>query len=68
VVARFRPQNKVELESGGEPIVQFQSEDTCELNVRPHRPALLSHYRKAIVSYVSRNAANFAIVEGDLYV
>ncbi|KAI9762895.1 MAG: Kinesin heavy chain [Geoglossum simile] len=32
VVARFRPQNKVELESGGEPVVQFQSEDTCELN------------------------------------
>ncbi|KAI9867605.1 MAG: Kinesin heavy chain [Trichoglossum hirsutum] len=34
VVARFRPQNKIELESGGEPIVQFHSEDTCELNSR----------------------------------
>lgn len=31
VVARFRPQNKIELASGGEPIVNFQSEDTCEL-------------------------------------
>ncbi|KZF25141.1 kinesin heavy chain [Xylona heveae TC161] len=32
VVARFRPQNKVELSSGGEPIVDFESEDTCRLN------------------------------------
>ncbi|KAG9540036.1 hypothetical protein KCU77_g22624, partial [Aureobasidium melanogenum] len=29
VVARFRPQNKVELASGGTPIVQFESPDTC---------------------------------------
>jgi kinesin family protein 5 len=29
VVARFRPQNKVEIASGGEPIVDFKSEDTC---------------------------------------
>ncbi|KAL1985450.1 hypothetical protein VTN96DRAFT_7893 [Rasamsonia emersonii] len=32
VVARFRPQNKVELASGGEPIVEFESEDTCRIN------------------------------------
>ncbi|KAK0391023.1 hypothetical protein NLU13_0525 [Sarocladium strictum] len=32
VVARFRPQNKIELESGGKPIVTFDSEDTCTLN------------------------------------
>ncbi|KAJ4381784.1 Kinesin heavy chain [Didymella sp. IMI 355093] len=32
VVARFRPQNKVEIASGGEPIVDFKSEDTCSIN------------------------------------
>ena len=34
VVARFRPQNKIELDSGGKPIVSFQSEDSCSLDVR----------------------------------
>ncbi|KAI9719737.1 MAG: Kinesin heavy chain [Candelaria pacifica] len=32
VVARFRPQNKIELASGGEPIVAFETEDTCNLD------------------------------------
>jgi kinesin family protein 5 len=32
-VARFRPQNKVEIASGGEPIVDFNSEDTCTIQV-----------------------------------
>ncbi|KAK7956272.1 kinesin heavy chain [Apiospora aurea] len=32
VVARFRPQNKVELASGGQPIVTFDGDDTCNLN------------------------------------
>lgn len=32
VVARFRPQNKVEIASGGEPIVGFDSDDTCRLD------------------------------------
>ncbi|KAI2616986.1 kinesin-domain-containing protein [Hypomontagnella submonticulosa] len=32
VVARFRPQNKVELASGGEPIVSFDGPDTCSIN------------------------------------
>ncbi|WYZ45303.1 hypothetical protein EsH8_VIII_000619 [Colletotrichum jinshuiense] len=32
VVARFRPQNKVELESGGQPIVSFNGEETCTLD------------------------------------
>ncbi|RYP81070.1 hypothetical protein DL770_005981 [Monosporascus sp. CRB-9-2] len=32
VVARFRPQNKVELASGGQPIVNFQGDDTCTIN------------------------------------
>jgi len=32
VVARFRPQNKVELASGGQPIVSFTGNDTCVLN------------------------------------
>ncbi|KAF2277122.1 kinesin-domain-containing protein [Westerdykella ornata] len=31
VVARFRPQNKVEIASGGEPVVEFTSEDTCTI-------------------------------------
>ncbi|RDA88711.1 hypothetical protein CP532_4132 [Ophiocordyceps camponoti-leonardi (nom. inval.)] len=34
VVARFRPQNRVELESGGKPIVTFSSEDSCSLDSR----------------------------------
>ncbi|KAF8846875.1 kinesin-domain-containing protein [Acephala macrosclerotiorum] len=32
VVARFRPQNKTEIEVGGQPIVEFESEDTCRLD------------------------------------
>ncbi|KAH7093013.1 P-loop containing nucleoside triphosphate hydrolase protein [Paraphoma chrysanthemicola] len=31
LVARFRPQNKIEIASGGEPIVDFNSEDTCTI-------------------------------------
>ncbi|KAJ0413641.1 kinesin-domain-containing protein [Aspergillus carlsbadensis] len=34
VVARFRPQNKVELGSGGQPIVDFENEQTCSINSR----------------------------------
>ncbi|KEY65543.1 hypothetical protein S7711_08224 [Stachybotrys chartarum IBT 7711] len=34
VVARFRPQNKIELESGGKPIVSFSSEDSCTVDSR----------------------------------
>lgn len=33
VVARFRPQNKVEQSSGGERIVEFDNEETCSINV-----------------------------------
>lgn len=33
VVARFRPQNKIEIAQGGEPIVQFESDETCKLDV-----------------------------------
>jgi kinesin family protein 5 len=33
VVARFRPQNRIELESGGQPIVKFDGEDTCTIEV-----------------------------------
>ncbi|PHH80984.1 hypothetical protein CDD82_1403 [Ophiocordyceps australis] len=32
VVARFRPQNRIELESGGKPIVTFNSEDSCTVD------------------------------------
>ncbi|KAF2099488.1 kinesin heavy chain subunit [Rhizodiscina lignyota] len=31
-VARFRPQNKVELANGGEPIVSFDAEETCSIS------------------------------------
>ncbi|OQE18206.1 hypothetical protein PENSTE_c018G08475 [Penicillium steckii] len=31
VVARFRPQNKVELGSGGQPIVAFEGEESCKI-------------------------------------
>ncbi|KAI5296291.1 Kinesin heavy chain [Ascosphaera acerosa] len=34
VVARFRPQNKIELASGGEPIVEFVGDDTCSVTPR----------------------------------
>lgn len=34
VVARFRPQNKIELTAGGEPIVEFESEDSCRVQSR----------------------------------
>ena len=33
VVARFRPQNRTEVDLGGQPIVAFESEDTCVLDV-----------------------------------
>jgi hypothetical protein len=33
VVARFRPQNRVEIESGGQPIVSFDGPDTCTVDV-----------------------------------
>ncbi len=36
VVARFRPQNRTEIELGGQPIVEFESEDTCRLDVCMH--------------------------------
>ncbi|PSR77298.1 kinesin heavy chain [Coniella lustricola] len=31
VVARFRPQNRVEIESGGQPIVKFDGDDTVSI-------------------------------------
>ncbi|EAS37515.3 kinesin heavy chain [Coccidioides immitis RS] len=34
VVARFRPQNKIEVANGGQPIVDFESEETCRINSR----------------------------------
>ncbi|KAI4232569.1 MAG: hypothetical protein L6R40_007355 [Gallowayella cf. fulva] len=34
VVARFRPSNKAEIASGGDTIVDFQTEDTCQINSR----------------------------------
>lgn len=43
VVARFRPQNKTELAQGGEPIVEFEANDTCKINVSDQLP--LDHFR-----------------------
>lgn len=34
VVARFRPQNRIEIESGGQPIVRFDGQDTCTVDSR----------------------------------
>lgn len=34
VVARFRPQNQIELAAGSEPIVEFTGEDTCTVSSR----------------------------------
>ncbi|KAJ2896506.1 Kinesin heavy chain [Zalerion maritima] len=34
VVARFRPQNRIELDSGGQPIVKFEGDDTCSIDSR----------------------------------
>lgn len=55
VVARFRPQNKIELASGGQPIVSFTGNDTCVLNVSrldgpsscsaPMRPAVSGEHQ-----------------------
>ncbi|KAF2791268.1 kinesin-domain-containing protein [Melanomma pulvis-pyrius CBS 109.77] len=39
VVARFRPQNKVEIASGGEPIVEFNSDDTCTIQSKENAGA-----------------------------
>ncbi|KAK3318660.1 P-loop containing nucleoside triphosphate hydrolase protein [Apodospora peruviana] len=37
VVARFRPQNKIEIESGGQPIVSFDGPDTCTIDSRENQ-------------------------------
>jgi kinesin family member 5 len=34
VVARFRPQNKIEKAAGGQPIVRFDGDTTCHVDVR----------------------------------
>ncbi|KAK3391011.1 P-loop containing nucleoside triphosphate hydrolase protein [Podospora didyma] len=39
VVARFRPQNKIEIESGGQPIVTFDGLDTCAIDSRENQGA-----------------------------
>jgi hypothetical protein len=39
VVLRFRPQNRTEIELGGQPIVVFESDDTCTLDVCHHIPS-----------------------------
>lgn len=44
VVARFRPQNRVELESGGKPIVEFNSEETCTVDVGNPCSNILLYY------------------------
>ena len=44
VVARFRPPNKAEIASGGETIVDFETEDTCQINVRLLGNSICSSY------------------------
>ncbi|KAK3380163.1 P-loop containing nucleoside triphosphate hydrolase protein [Lasiosphaeria ovina] len=39
VVARFRPQNRIEIESGGQPIVSFDGDDTCAIDSRENQGA-----------------------------
>ncbi|KAK4542012.1 hypothetical protein LTR36_007212 [Oleoguttula mirabilis] len=34
VVARFRPQNKIEVAAGSEPVVEFNSDDSCTVTSR----------------------------------
>ena len=41
VVARFRPQNRIEIDSGGQPIVRFDGEDTCTVDVRFRSPPVM---------------------------
>lgn len=33
VVCRFRPQNRIENEQGAQPVVKFEADDTCALDV-----------------------------------
>lgn len=47
VVARFRPQNRIELDSGGKPIVSFNADDSCTLDVLLLAPCCGSRCSKA---------------------
>lgn len=49
----FRPQNKVELGSGGQPIVRFENEETCNIDVS---------YRFGVVDVGSWRDADSGIV------
>lgn len=51
VVARFRPPNRAEIASGGESIVNFESEDTCSINVRNPFTFLDSVSREGVYSH-----------------
>lgn len=49
VVARFRPQNRVEIESGGQPIVRFDGNDTCTIDVSVFSPCAGYRHRPGSV-------------------
>ncbi|KAL9577763.1 MAG: hypothetical protein Q9212_006160, partial [Teloschistes hypoglaucus] len=51
VVARFRPPNKAEIANGGETIVDFETEDTCSINVRS---SILSNALEDVASALER--------------
>ncbi len=48
VVARFRPQNRIEIESGGQPIVRFEGDDTCTVDVRSREAEAFVPFDRAL--------------------
>ena len=59
VVARFRPQNKVEQSSGGNSIVEFEGQQSCMINVSPSPPEpclYLREYDKSNRGVVTRQS------------
>jgi hypothetical protein len=54
VVARFRPQNRNEIELGGQPIVKFETEDTCSLDVGAFRYRIEKEVCILIIAKVER--------------
>ena len=63
-MARFRPQNSIEIREGGQPIVQFHSEDTCELTVGPYLS--LSESNSPSTDHVAVNRARKQVAHSPL--
>ncbi|MCJ1398018.1 Kinesin heavy chain [Xylographa trunciseda] len=60
VVARFRPPNKAELASGGETIVDFETEDTCSITSK-EAEAAFTFDRVFDISSRQADVFNFSI-------